>query len=138
MFSPAVIYSALGAVIASFMIGVFSGWKFEHNRFIEFKSQVAIVSAKQEAKIESIQKQQVLVTKGIENEYEAKIANIRNYYKSTSLWNNSNSSKVPKFSTATSQADVISSYNLLASSCAETTQQLVSLQDWLNEQIGIK
>jgi hypothetical protein len=41
-------------------------------------------------------------------------------------------------STAPSVTDVIASYNQLASSCAETTQQLVSLQEWLNQQVGIK
>lgn len=119
-------------------IACFGYGRYEHNRYVAFKAQVESVAKVQEAKVESIKKQQDLVTKGIQNEYDAKLAAIRNYYKSTGVWNNPSSGKVPGLSPAPSAADVIASYNQLAGSCAETTQQLVSLQDWLNEQIGIK
>jgi uncharacterized protein (UPF0210 family) len=103
-----------------------------------YKQSVEIVAKTQEAKVESIQKQHALVTKGIENEYEAKLSAIRNYYKSTSVWNKSNSSTMPSLSAAPSVADVATAYNILAGQCSETTQQLISLQDWINAQIGIK
>ena len=112
--------------------------RYEHNRYVTFKAEVEAVAAKQEAHIESINKQQALVTKGIENEYEAKLSAIRNYYKSTSVWNNPSSSKVSGLSTAPSATDVIASYNQLAGLCAETTAQTVALQDWINAQIGVK
>ena len=112
--------------------------KYQHNKYVTFKAEVESAAKAQEAKIESINKQQTLVTKGIENEYNAKLAAIRNYYKSTSVWNNGSSSKVSGLSTAPSATDVITAYNLLAGKCAESTQQLISLQDWLKEQSGIK
>ena len=129
-------YIAIGAVVI-FLAGFGSGWKYEHNRFMEFKSAVEVVAAQQEAKVDSIKKQQELVTKGIKDEHEAKLNAVRNYYKSTSVWN-SNSSKVPGISPAPSATDVIASYNELAGRCAETTLMLVDLQKWLNEQVGIK
>jgi hypothetical protein len=112
--------------------------RYEHNRYVTFKAQVEAIAAKQEAHVESITKQQALVTKGIENEYEAKLAAVRNYYKSTSVWNNPSSGKVPGFSTAPSATDVITAYNLLAGQCAETTTQTVALQSWIKEQMGVK
>ena len=115
-----------------------SGYWMGYSRYIEYKKSVEIIAKTQEAKVESIQKQHELVTKGIANEYEAKLAALRNYYKSTSVWNNPSSSKVSGLSTAPTVADVATAYNLLAGSCAETTQQVVSLQDWINDQIGIK
>ena len=115
-----------------------SGYWMGYSRYIEYKKSVEIQAKIQEAKVESIQKQHELVTKGIANEYEAKLSAIRNYYKSTSVWNNPSSSKVSGISTAPTVADVATAYNLLAGSCAETTQQVVSLQDWINQQIGIK
>ena len=115
-----------------------SGYWMGYSRYIEYKKSVEIIAKTQEAKVESIQKQHELVTKGIANEYEAKLAALRNYYKSTSVWNNPSSSKVSGISTAPTVADVATAYNLLAGSCAETTQQVVSLQDWINAQIGIK
>ena len=115
-----------------------SGYWMGYSRYIEYKKSVEIIAKTQEAKVESIQKQHELVTKGIANEYEAKLTALRNYYKSTSVWNNPSSSKVSGISTAPTVADVATAYNLLAGQCAETTQQVVSLQDWINAQIGIK
>ena len=126
------------SIAAVLLLGAFAtGWSVRNRDFNEYKQEVSNAAKAQEAHVESIKKQQALVTKGIENEYEVKIATLRNYYKSTSVWNNGGS-KVSGISAAPSATDVIASYNQLASACAETTQQLVSLQDWLNQQINIK
>jgi hypothetical protein len=127
------------SIAAVLLLGAFAtGWSVRNRDFNEYKQEVSNAAKAQEAHVESIKKQQALVTKGIENEYEAKIATLRNYYKSTSVWNNGSSSKVSGISAAPSAVDVIASYNELAGNCAQTTQQLVSLQEWLNQQIGIK
>ena len=112
--------------------------KYQHNKYVTFKAEVESAAKIQEAKVESITKQQALVTKGIENEYEAKLAAVRNYYKSTSVWNNGSTSKMSGISTAPSAPDVITAYNLLAGQCAETTTQTIALQDWIKAQIGVK
>ena len=106
--------------------------------FTVYKTAIQVAAEKQQAQTESIQKQHELVTKGISDEYEAKYAALRNYYKSTSVWNNPSSSTMSGISTAPKSADVISAYNELAGNCAQTTLMLVELQKWLNEQIGIK
>ena len=115
-----------------------SGWGLRNRDFKEYKVEIENAAKAQEAHVESIKKQQALVNKGIENEYEAKIATLRNYYKSTSVWNNGSSSKVSGISAAPSATDVITAYNLLAGQCAETTAQTVALQDWIKQQVGIK
>ena len=115
-----------------------SGYWMGYSRYIEYKKSVEIIAKTQEAKVESIQKQHELVTKGVKDEYDAKLAAIRNYYKSTSVWNNPSSSKTSGISTAPTVADVATAYNVLAGQCVQATQQLVSLQDWINAQIGIK
>jgi hypothetical protein len=115
-----------------------SGWGLRNRDFKEYKLEVSNAAKAQEAHVESIKKQQALVTKGIENEYEAKLSAIRQYYKSTSVWNNPSSSKVSGISPAPSATDVIASYNILAGQCAETTAQTIALQDWLKQQMGIK
>ena len=127
------------SIIAAVSIVLFgSGYWMGYSRYIEYKKSVEIAAKTQEEKIKSIRSQQELVTKGIQNEYEAKLAAIRNYYKSTSVWNNPSSSKVSGLSTTPSATDVIASYNQLAQECAMTTQQVLSLQDWIREQIGVK
>jgi len=131
-------YIKIGLVIIV-LFGFFSaGWSVRNRDFMDYKKGVEIAAKEQEAKVESIQKQHELVTKGISDEYDAKLTAVRNYYKSTSVWNNNGGSKTSGLSTAPSAADVATAYNLLAEQCAETTQQLVSLQEWINAQIGIK
>ena len=126
------------SILGAICVVVFgSGWWLGYSKYIDYKKSVEIAAKVQEAKVESIQKQHELITKGIENEYEAKLSAIRNYYKSTSVWN-SNGSKMSGVSTAPSATDVIASYNLLAGQCAETTAQSIALQEWINAQIGIK
>ena len=127
------------AIAGAILIVAFStGWYVRNLDYQAFKLEVLNTAKAQEAHVESITKQQALVTKGIENEYEAKIAAIRNYYKSTSVWNNPSSSKVSGISAAPSATDVIAAYNEIAGLCTETTQQLISLQEWTKQQVGIK
>jgi hypothetical protein len=131
-------YWKLAIAGAVLVIAFSTGWYVRNLDYKAFKLEVLNTAKAQEAHVESITKQQALVTKGITNEYEAKLSAVRNYYKSTSVWNNPSSGKVSGISPAPNAADVIASYNVLAGQCAETTQQIVSLQSWLNEQIGIK
>ena len=127
------------AILGAICAAVFgSGWWVGYSKYLDFKKEVEVVAKLQEEKVKSIRSQQELVTKGIENEYEAKIAALRNYYKSTSVWNNPSSSKVSGLSAAPSATDVITAYNILAGQCAETTAQAIALQDWIKGQVGIK
>jgi hypothetical protein len=127
------------AILGAICAAVFgSGWWVGYSKYLDFKKEVEVVARVQEEKVKSIRSQQELVTKGIENEYEAKLSAVRNYYKSTSVWNNPSSGKVSGISPAPSATDVITSYNILAGQCAETTAQTIALQDWLKQQMGIK
>ena len=131
-------YAKLAIASALLLISFSTGWYIRNLDYKAYKLEVKTAQEKQEAKVESIQKQHELVTKGISNEYDAKLSTLRNYYKSTSMWNNNGGSSMPGISPAPKSADVISAYNELASNCAQTTLMLVELQKWLNEQIGIK
>ena len=133
---PISTYIYAGLILISILC--FGYGRYEHNNYVTFKTQVEAAAKAQEAHVESITKQQALVTKGIENEYNAKLAAVRNYYKSTSVWNNNGGSKTSGLSTAPSIADVAAAYNVLAGQCAETTTQTVALQSWIREQMGIK
>jgi len=125
------IYAAL---ILLSVIG-FSYGRYEHNKYVTFKAEVEVAAKAQEAHVESITKQQALVTKGIENEYNAKLALLRQYY--ANGVRNPSSGAMPNFSNATTGFNDFTANGLLIK-CAETTQQLVSLQEWINEQTGLK
>ena len=131
---PISTYIYAGLILLS-VVG-FSYGRYEHNKYVTFKAEVEVAAKAQQAHVESITKQQALVTKGIENEYNAKLALLRQYY--ANGVRQPNTSKLPTLSNTTNGLDPVTAYNLLAGSCAETTQQLVSLQEWLNEQLGLK
>jgi hypothetical protein len=122
------------AIVFSFS----TGWYVRNLDYKAFKLEVLNTAKAQEAQVASITKQQALVTKGIENEYEAKLAAVRQYYKSTSVWNNPSSGGVSGISSAPSTANVIAAYNEIAGLCAETTVQTIALQDWIRQQVEIK
>ena len=121
-----------GALILISVISVTYA-RHEHTLYANFKTKTEEVAAIQEAKNNSIVKQQSLVTKGITNEYEAKLAAIKSYYGGL---HNAGSGAMPSLSNPASGINESAANQLLA--CANTTQQLVSLQDWLNEQIAVK
>jgi hypothetical protein len=131
-------YWKLGIAGAFLVVAFSTGWYVRNLDYKAFKLEVLNTAKAQEAHVESITKQQALVSKGIANEYDAKIAALRNYYKSTSVWNNPSSGSVSGISAAPSTANVIAAYNEIAGLCAETTAQTIALQDWIKQQVTIK
>ena len=115
----------------------FAGWHTRDRDFTIYKDQVRIEAEKAQAHTESIQKQQEITTKGIQNEYDAKLALLRQYY-ANGVRNNNGSNTMSSISTTSKLSDAIAAYNQLASDCAATTLQVVTLQQWINEQIAIK
>ena len=115
----------------------FAGWHTRDRDFTIYKNQVRIAAEKQQAENESIQKQQALINKGIQDEYDAKLSLLRQYY-ANGVRNNNGASTVSGISSTTKLSDAIAAYNQLASDCAATTLQTVTLQQWVNEQLGVK
>ena len=115
----------------------FAGWHTRDRDFTIYKDQVRIAAEKQIAENESIKKQQEIVTKGIQNEYDAKLALLRQYY-ANGVRNNNGSNPMSSISTTSKLSDAIAAYNQLASDCAATTLQTVTLQQWIAEQTAIK
>ena len=138
-FNPYAIIGALAAAMASFLFGLWKGYSYEHEKFMAFKTKVAQEAKAQEVKIDSIKKQNDLVTEGVKNEYEAKIAAIRNYYASIGVrYTGSSGSKMPGLSPTSPGFDAATAYPILAGQCTETTLMLVSLQDWIRLQTQVK
>ena len=116
LISPfAKILGAIAIVLAIFGAGYYKGYQ----KLAEYKTEQQIIN-------EQIVKRQDIITEGIKNEYKANIARLRNtygrVYDSASTATNS-----------TKRTDGASTNLLL--DCAITTQQLVSLQDWMTQQI---
>jgi hypothetical protein len=117
LISPfAKIIGVLLLVVGLFGAGYYKGYQ----KLSEYKVEQNIIS-------EQTAKRQDIITKGIQNEYKANIARLRNTY--GRVYNSATAS------TETPRGANEASPNLLLD-CAITTQQLVSLQDWLNSQIA--
>ena len=109
------LYVKIGAYIL-LILGAFAyGWHIRDVDYMVFKKEVAATAEKQKAQTESVQKQHELVTKGIKDEYDAKLTTLRNYYKSTSVWDNNGSSTMSGISSTSKLSDAIAAYNQLAS-----------------------
>ena len=128
-------YAKLGIAVFILLGAFATGWGLRNRDFNDYKREVSNAAKAQEAHVESIKKQQDLVTKGIENEYNAKLNLLRQYY--ANGVRQPNTSKLPTFPNATTSINDFTPNGVLIK-CAETTQQLVSLQEWLNEQMGLK
>lgn len=109
--------------------------KYESHKYNTYKAEVEAKAKAQEIQIESLKKQQDLTTKSIEKEYNAKLALIRQYYANGVQ---SGSGKMPGLSNTASLSDAAAVYNVLASQCSEVTLQLLELQRWINEQVGLQ
>ena len=113
------LYKIAGAVL--FVVFVFgAGYYKGYQKLSEYKTEQAIIN-------EQIVKRQDIITEGIQNEYKANIARLRTTYGRVQY----NSTTAP--TNPTKGVDGASSNLLL--DCAITTQQLVSLQDWMTQQL---
>lgn len=126
-------YVRIGILAGLFIAGLLLGWGYEHRNLVAYKTEVEALAKIQQAKNESIVKQQTLVNKGIENEYQAKLSALKSYYGGV---RQPSSGSMSPISQSTFGLDGKATNLELA--CAYTTQQLVSLQAWVQQQIEVK
>ena len=115
--------------------GFSSGFYIEHNRFVDFQDKVKIVAEQQIAENKAKLKEQELINRGVTDAYNANVSSIHTFY---NRMLNTDSGATTTLSTASITING-ETHNLLlvAEQCAQTTQQLVSLIDWTNQQIGL-
>ena len=103
--------------------------------YAAFKADVTAKGQAQEAHTAIVVAAQQQKTKEVSNDYAKKLADLRSYY-SKRLRNATRprSSQVPSVPQSPLPVDATPAYVELAGACAETTQQLISLQEWVREQ----
>lgn len=118
----------IGLVIALFGYGYYQGYSSEKERFDAFKAELEASALAQEKINQQIEQKNKLIATNIKSEYETKIIALRNYYANGLRY--TDSSKLPSLPNSSKGANGETTDLPLA--CAYTTQQLVSLQDWVN------
>ena len=119
------------ATAAVFFVGYYKGYSYEHNKFLLFKAEIEAKANAQKEVVQQIESKQKIITEGIKNEYQARIAALELRYRG--VYDNSTGKyQMPGVSNTSSGANEASSNLVL--NCAITTQQLVSLQEWIKLQ----
>ena len=124
------IYAAC-AVIA--LAGLGYG-KYESVKYDAYVSKAELAAKEQEMINKSKAKEANQINEKVKNDYENRIALIKRTYGGMRL---TNTSQTGTISDTTSGTDGTPTDPKFIEKCAITTQQLISLQGWLKEQIGI-
>jgi len=108
--------------------------KYESAKYDAYVSKVELAAKEQELTNKSKAKEAAQVNEKVKNDYENRIALIKRTYGGMRL---SSTNQTGTISATTSPTDGTPTDPKFIEKCAMTTQQLVSLQGWLSEQIGI-
>ena len=124
-------------VVVAVVIGGWFLYYRERNNFAEYRTATIAAAKAQQDKTDLITKQQNRITKKAEESYAKDVASIRSVY--DGLRRSNGGSTMPSIPDTTSNPAGATAYYVsiapdLAIKCAETTQQVIGLQDWINEQ----
>ena len=120
------LYAVLVALV--FGVGYYKGFSHERDRFVAFKTELEAKAKAQDMLNKAAEQKNKLIAENVKNEYEARLAALRNYYVGLRHTDTNKMPRVPD-STATTYAEA--SHPVFVGQCAETTLQLISLQDWI-------
>ena len=113
---------------ALFGFGYYKGYSGEKQRFDTFKADIEAQVKAQEAINEATKKQQDIIGKSIRSDYENKLSALKHYYNGVRQQSSTSLSTLPN-----SSLSINAETPNLELACANTTQQLVSLQEWIVE-----
>jgi hypothetical protein len=118
----------IGLVAVLFGTGYYRGYSAEKQRFDAFKAEL-VASAKAQEKInQQIEQKNKLIADNSKREYEAKIVALRHYY---DRLRHPDTNKLPSAAITAHRVDEATTDPIFIGQCAETTLQLISLQDWI-------
>jgi len=122
------IIGIIGLVAVLFGTGYYRGYSAEKKRFDAFKTELEASAKAQEKINQQIEQKNKLIADNSKREYEAKIVALRNYY---DRMRHPNTNKLPSAAITAHRVDEKATDPVFIGQCAETTLQLVSLQDWI-------
>jgi len=118
----------IGLVAVLFGTGYYRGYSAEKQRFDAFKTELEASAKAQEKINQQIEQKNKLIADNSKREYEAKIVALRNYY---DRLRHPDTNKLPSAAITAHRVDEKATDPVFIGQCAETTLQLISLQDWI-------
>ena len=129
---PITTWIMIGLSVAA--IGGLGYGKYESAKYDAYVAKVELAAKEQELINKSKAKEAAQVNEKVKNDYENRIALIKRAYSGVRF---TNPQQTGSISDSTSSTDGTATDPKFIEKCAMTTQQLVSLQDWIREQVGI-
>lgn len=123
----------IGALVIISTLAIGYG-RYEHTQYATYKNQIELAAKEQELVNKAKEKEASQVNEKVKNDYENRIALIKRAYNGVRF---TNPQQTGSISDTTSSTDGTATDPKFIEKCAMTTQQLVSLQDWVREQVGI-
>lgn len=133
-------YAKIGIAIAIILAAYWKGYHDEHKRFLAFQAEVAAIGKAQELANQNAIQLSEVITEGIKDEYETRIASLRRQYANAGRVCNTNSggSQVSTVSKPPNGTDGTPADPEFIGKCAETTAQLVALQKWIAKHLEVQ
>ena len=129
-------YVKMGICVLLLGFCYYLGYSGEHKRFVEFQHVVRQQADIQEAKTKEIIEQQKITTDRITNDYQTELNRINTMY--SGLLHDGSSLSLSKPSNTLVSINGYTTDPVFAAQCSATTQQLVSLQEFVKEQLTLK
>jgi len=117
--------------------GFSAGFYVEHLRFSDYRQEVQIAGEKQQAEMAAKIKEQEIINENIKQTYEARLTSIHSFYSGMLDSRTRNLSASDPNATITINGET-HNVLLVAEQCAQTTEQLMTLQEWVNQQVNLK
>jgi hypothetical protein len=118
----------IGLVAVLFGTGYYRGYSAQKQRFDAFKAELEASAKAQEKINQQIEQKNKLIADNSKREYEAKIVALRHYY---DRLRHPDTNKLPSAAITAHRVDEKTTDPVFIGQCAETTLQLISLQDWV-------
>ena len=129
-----ILYAKIAAIVIALGIAYWQGYSTMKDKHLLFVAEVKRVGEAQELANQHAIEVAEIITEGVRSEYEARIDAVRRQYAGRVQQCSTGRSNLPTTPKTTSRADDLAADSRLAGLCAETTQQLISLQQWVAKQ----
>ena len=120
--------------LSALALGGLGYGKYESAKYDAYVAKAELAAKEQELENKARAKEAAQVNEKVKNDYENKLSLIKRTYGGMRLPSASETGPIPGASSSINGTPADPQF---IEKCAMTTQQLVSLQNWLNEQIGI-
>lgn len=128
------LYAKIAIVVAVVLAAYWKGYSDEHERFLKFQAEVAAIGKAQELAVQHAVKTAEIISEGVKDEYEVRVAALRSQYAGRVRNTNSGSCPLPTVSAPARIVNGGPDDPAIVGLCAVETAKLVALQKWITKQ----